>query len=297
MIPRDPRRFMQHGLVMCAALVALACVFSWTGSSELLAQPAPAAPTAQAAPAAAPQAPAAQPAAQPLLQPAPASPSSRPNAAAMLDESTGAMPRVIFLFNTSPIINWCILGLSVLSVMMFLYFLLTISSYSLAKASFVDDVKNMVIKRRYDDAAALCRTHHRMFIATIIQRCVENAGKEHSVILDMIDSEGRRRSDIIWNRISYLSDIANIAPMLGLLGTVSGMIQAFFVLPSQSASLDSSALAQAIGAAMSTTLFGLVVAIMTIVFYSIIRSRVTRSLADAEQIIHSVADHIKRGVA
>lgn len=293
MIPRDSRRFLRHGLALCAALVALTLVFSWTSPGSLMAQaPAPAqTPASQVQPAAGAQAPAVPDAAPAggLL--------GRNNANTMLDENTGAMPRVIYLFNTSPIINWCILGLSVLSVMMFLYFFLTISSYSLAKASFVDDVKNMVIKRRYDDAAALCRTHHRMFIATIIQRCVENAGKEHSVILDMIDSEGRRRSDIIWNRISYLSDIANIAPMLGLLGTVSGMIQAFFVLPSQSASIDSGALAQAIGAAMSTTLFGLVVAIMTIVFYSIIRSRVTRSLADAEQIIHSVADHIKRGVA
>ena len=117
------------------------------------------------------------------------------------------------------------------------------------------------------------------------------------MILDMIDSEGRRRSDIIWNRISYLADIANIAPMLGLLGTVAGMIQAFFVLPSQSASINSRALAQAVGAAMSTTMFGLTVAILTVVFYSIVRSRVTRALADAEQVIHSVADHIKRGGA
>lgn len=214
-----------------------------------------------------------------------------------IDMHTGALPHLAELYNTSPIINTCILVLSIISLSMFLYFMLTITTSALAPRALVDDIKNMILKRRYDDAAALCRTHHKVFISTIIQRCVENAGKEHSVILDMIDSEGRRRADIIWNRISYLADIANIAPMLGLLGTVSGMIQAFYVLPSQSASINSRALAEAIGAAMSTTLFGLTVAIITTVFYSFIRSRVTRVLADCEEVVHSVADHIKRGGA
>jgi biopolymer transport protein ExbB len=221
-----------------------------------------------------------------------------PDAAApALDAESGALPRLAELFNTSPLINSSILILSIISLGMFLYFLFTLTTSALAPRAVVDDIKNMILKRRYDDVTALCRTHHKVFISTIIQRCVENAGKEHSVILDMIDSEGRRRADIIWNRISYLADIANIAPMLGLLGTVSGMIQAFYVLPSQSASINSRALAEAIGAAMSTTLFGLTVAIITTVFYSFIRSRVTRVLADCEEVVHSVADHIKRGGA
>lgn len=278
MILRNGRRSVRYGMAACAALLTLL----FLATTFLGAQ------TTAPAPGNAPGSPGNVAASQAPISPA---------AAPALDLTTGTMPRLIELYNTSPIINSVILALSVLSLLMFLYFMLTISSYSLAKASFVDDVKNMVIKKRYDDAAALCRAHHRMFIATIIQRCVENAGKEHSVILDMIDSEGRRRSDIIWNRISYLADIANIAPMLGLLGTVAGMIQAFFVLPSQSASINSRALAQAVGAAMSTTMFGLTVAILTVVFYSIVRSRVTRALADAEQVIHSVADHIKRGGA
>lgn len=279
MILRNGRRSVRYGMAATVALFTL--IFLWTAALS-----AQSTQTAQPAQQITPPPAAAQPAGNQAIANAPA-----------LDLATGAMPRIMELYNTSPIINSAILALSVLSLLMFLYFMLTISSYSLAKASFVDDVKNMVIKKRYDDAAALCRAHHRMFIATIIQRCVENAGKEHSVILDMIDSEGRRRADIIWNRISYLSDIANIAPMLGLLGTVAGMIQAFFVLPSQSASINSRALAQAVGAAMSTTMFGLAVAILTVIFYSIVRSRVTRALADAEQVIHSVADHIKRGGA
>jgi biopolymer transport protein ExbB len=115
--------------------------------------------------------------------------------------------------------------------------------------------------------------------------------------MDMLDAEGRRRADILWNRISYLADISNVAPMLGLFGTVTGMIKAFFSLQTESASINSKLLATGVGEAMSTTMFGLMVAISSLVFYSIVKSRATQALSEAEQIAHSIADHIKRGGA
>ena len=115
--------------------------------------------------------------------------------------------------------------------------------------------------------------------------------------MDMMDSEGKRRADILWNRISYLADIANVAPMLGLLGTVLGMINAFFAMKFESLSASSSALSTSIGAAMATTMFGLIVAIIATFCYSIVKSRLTRSLASAEEVVHSLTDHMKRGDA
>jgi biopolymer transport protein ExbB len=205
------------------------------------------------------------------------------------------MPRLIYLFTRSTIINSIILGLSVLATLLFVFFLLSINASSMAPSSFVDDVTKLVIDRQYDEAAKLCRSYRRTFAASVILRCVENAGKQHSVIMDMLDSEGKRRADIVWNRISYLADIANVAPMLGLLGTVIGMIKAFFVLPQQYGNITSKVLSEGVGQAMATTMFGLAVAILALVFYSIVKSRATRTLAEVEQVVHSVADHIKRG--
>jgi biopolymer transport protein ExbB len=201
------------------------------------------------------------------------------------------------LFDTSPYINGTILVLSVFAVLMFVYFLMTINSSSMAPPAFVDDVNKLVLSRKNEEAANLCRSNRKVFVASVIQRCVENAGKEHSVIMGMLDSEGRRRADVVWNRISYLADVSNVAPMLGLLGTVVGMIKSFFLLGDQPGSIRSTLLSRAIGEAMSTTMFGLIVGIMALIFYSIIKSRATRVLADAEQVVHSVADHIKRGGA
>lgn len=211
-----------------------------------------------------------------------------------LDPATGKLPTLLELFNTSRWINGAIAALSVVALLLFAYFVMSIQTASMAPPSFVDDLTKMVVNKQYKDAADYCRSNRSIFVASIVQRCLENAGKEHSVILDMLDSEGRRRADVVWNRVSYLADVANVAPMLGLLGTVVGMIQAFFVLPAQSATLNSRALITAIGGALSTTMFGLIVAILALIFYSLVKARLTRVLADAEQVVHSIADHIKR---
>lgn len=218
-------------------------------------------------------------------------------AASGLDAETGALPTIQALFMTSPIINGCIALLSLIAVLLFLYFFVTINPGSMAPTTFVDEVGKLVINRKYEEAANLCRANPRVFVASVIQRCAENAGKEHSVIMDMVDSEGRRRADIIWNRISYLADIANVAPMLGLLGTVYGMMLAFFGMKFQALSVEAGGLTESIAIAMTTTFFGLIVAIVASIFYTLIKARATRSLANAEQIVHSVADHIKRGGA
>lgn len=217
------------------------------------------------------------------------------DATRVVDPTTGEFALIRDLFNTSPTINSIILALSILAVLLFVYFMLAIRTAGLAPASLVDDLTKLVLAGKYEEAAGICRSQRNVFVATVIQRCLENTGKQHSVIMDMLDSEGRRRADILWNRISYLADIANVSPMLGLLGTVIGMIHAFFLIPRESMSMSSVALSESIGQAMSTTMFGLAVAICALVFYSIVKARTTRTLAEVEQVVHSLADHIKRG--
>ena len=198
------------------------------------------------------------------------------------------------LFMFSPVINGIIAGLSVLGLLFFLYFMLTINRRTFAPPGFVDEVVKLVIRGDYERAGDVCRRARGVFAASIVQRCVENHKQNHTVMLGMIDTEGRRQADIVWNRVSYLADISNIAPMLGLVGTVLGMIKAFYGLEHESGGVDAMVLSRGVGEAMATTLFGLSVGIITLVFYSLAKSRATRTLADAEQAVHMIADHIKR---
>ena len=209
----------------------------------------------------------------------------------------GEGPILLELFTRSILINSVILALSLVAVLLFAYLLLTLKGHTMAPPRFVEEINKLIRARDYEQAAAYCRTHQMLFIASIVQRSVENSDVPHATLLDMIDAEGRRCAAIVWNRVSYLSDIASVAPMLGLLGTVLGMIEAFFGLEYASGSINSKVLSNAIGGAMATTLFGLIVGILALVFNSIVKGRLTRALAEAEQVVHGIADQIKRGVA
>lgn len=211
-----------------------------------------------------------------------------------IDPETGALSNLGALFMTSPVINGINLALSILALTLFAFFLLTINARAMVPADFVDEVTKLVVRGKHEAASDLCRAHRSVLVATVVQRCVDNAGKGHSVIMDMLDTEGRRRADIVWNRISYLADISNVAPMLGLLGTVMGMIKAFFGLEREAGSVDAGVLSQGVAEAMSTTMFGLMVGILALVFYSVVKARATRTLAEAEAAVHSITDHMKR---
>lgn len=212
--------------------------------------------------------------------------------------SENPLYKVRDLFMFSPVINGIIAGLSVLGLIFFLFFMLSINRRTFAPNAFVDEVVKLVIRGDYERAGDVCRRARGVFAAGIVLRCVENHSQNHSVMLDMIDTEGRRQADIVWNRVSYLADISNIAPMLGLIGTVLGMIKAFYGLEHESGGIDAVVLSQGVGEAMATTLFGLSVGVLALVFYSLTKARATRTLAEAEQAVHMIADHIKRdGVA
>jgi len=210
-----------------------------------------------------------------------------------MDAQTGELPTLAELFFFSPWVNGCIAALSVLALLLFLFFLATVNPSRMVPADLVDDITRLVVARDYDEAARLCRRRNHVFVASILQRCMENASRGHAAIMEIINSEGRRRAEMVWNRTSYLADISNVAPMLGLLGTVLGMIQAFFALDFDSATAASSTLSRGIAGAMATTLFGLSVGIAALVFHSLVKSRVTRTLAEAERVVHSVTDHVK----
>lgn len=214
--------------------------------------------------------------------------------AQVIDAETGALPTIAELFAFSPIINGIILVLSVLSLAWFLFLILTVNASMMAPASLTDEVTKLALRRKFESISDLCRAQRRTFTASIYQRLADNAHKDHDTLMQIIDTEGKRRADLIWNRISYLSDIANVAPMLGLLGTVLGMIKAFFLLERQVGSVDSLVLSRGVGEAMATTMFGLVVAILSLLFYSIIKARATAALAEAEAAVQSVADHMTR---
>lgn len=208
------------------------------------------------------------------------------------DREKGEPLTIQYLFLTNPYINGILLALSVLSLILLIFFWLTISSSIMAPRSLLEEVRRMVSAGDYKQAVDYCRSHQRVFAASIAQRAIENADQDQTIIMQVVESEGRRRAELIWNRISYLADIANVAPMLGLLGTVIGMIQGFDVMDMVASGVKADLLSQNIAMAMGTTMFGLIVAIIALACHALAKGRATSALGEVERAVHDIADQL-----
>jgi biopolymer transport protein ExbB len=115
------------------------------------------------------------------------------------------------------------------------------------------------------------------------------------VMVDAMKAEGKRATVSFWQRISLLNDIAIIAPMLGLLGTVLGMFYAFYDLNRSTESV--STLFDGLGISVGTTVAGLIVAIIALILQSVGKYRLVKVLARVENDAHSMAAMIDSKVA
>lgn len=95
-------------------------------------------------------------------------------------------------------------------------------------------------------------------------------------------AEGSRIASRLYSSVDWLADIAAIAPLVGLLGTVLGMFQAFAGIDT-AAGAKPAALAQGVSKAIITTIFGLAVAIPALVFHALFRRRAANRIAELEE--------------
>jgi len=111
-------------------------------------------------------------------------------------------------------------------------------------------------------------------------------------MMDAMKTEGKRAATPFWQRLSLLNDIAIVAPMLGLLGTVIGMFYAFYDVNRSVESIN--ALFDGLGIAVGTTVVGLIVAILAMIFATTLKYRLVKTLSLVENEALGVSALIPR---
>jgi biopolymer transport protein ExbB len=164
--------------------------------------------------------------------------------------------------------------LSVLAVAIIVYDLMILNVNKLSPRWLFEDVMEKLEKKDFGGAQILCRNENNTIISKIVLAGLERKNPKDETARDAMDSTARAELTNLWQNINYLSDIVAVAPLLGLLGTVLGMIQAFHAVPLQSAGAKTTLLAAGISKAMVTTASGLVVAIPALIAYSYFRGQV-----------------------
>lgn len=179
------------------------------------------------------------------------------------------------------------LGLmSVITVILILLFFLSIRRSAIVSERFMATVESMIAKRDY--AGLITQSHRRNeCMARIVQNTLEfveaNPGVPFENVREVAQTEGSRQAGLMTSRITYLADIGAIAPMVGLLGTVIGMIKAFIEISTGGVQgVREMGLAAGVSEALIATAGGLGISLVALICYSFFRGRVHNYIAELE---------------
>ncbi len=164
-----------------------------------------------------------------------------------------------------------VLSVVAMSIVVYLFFSLNVKR--IAPRDFAELVIEQLDNGKFAELGETCKGKTNT-IANIINAGLEKQRRGKLFAKEAMENQVRQEIGGLWQNISYLADIAAVAPLIGLLGTVVGMIQAFNVIAFQSAVVKPILLAGGVSKAMVTTAAGLVVAIPVMLFYTYFRGKV-----------------------
>jgi biopolymer transport protein ExbB len=168
-------------------------------------------------------------------------------------------------------------------------------SYPLERPrAFYDKVRNLVLNERISEAIAYCERHRSKPAANIVREGLLRAHQPESVIAHGLEIAVGEAHEKIGARTAFLATIANVATLLGLLGTIMGLIESFEAVGSASAQQRSALLAAGISTAMNATMLGLAVAIPCMIIFSYLTNRTNKLNAEADRAAVRVMDFIKQ---
>lgn len=212
--------------------------------------------------------------------PAPTLMPDMPRSKSILDALVTAGPVMYLLF-----------ALSVLFVMLVISYLLTIRRGAVVSSGFMATADALLRKRDYLGLLAVSNRHGEA-IARVVQKILDfttkNPNADFQQVREIAETEGGRVAASLNNRVTYLADIGMIAPLLGLLGTVVGIIRSFGALGAEAGTQRYIGLSQGISQALVNTCAGLAVGIPAMVFYAFFRGKAQKLISELE----SAATHV-----
>jgi biopolymer transport protein ExbB len=185
--------------------------------------------------------------------------------------------------------GWAMIPLGVLSVivgMLVIGFTLTIRRGTIATRQYIGTVEVLIRKKDYLGVLAVSNRHGEA-LARVVQRALDFATKNPGVpfesLKEVAEAEGSAQASAMQHRVAYLADIGILAPMVGLFGTVIGIIHSFAAIGKGGASISRDILlASGVSEALIATASGLVLAVISAGFYAIFRNKVQGLISELE---------------
>ena len=180
--------------------------------------------------------------------------------------------------------------LSVAALALIIYHFKHMRTERLVPEEFAENLLTLLEKKEYQKAVSICKQQDNL-ISAIALKGLSKISQGKTVAEMAIQYEGKARIERLWQNLTYLGDIAVIAPMLGLLGTILGMIDSFNFF--KAGTIHPGLLTQGLAKAMINTALGLVVALPCLVFYSYFRGKISSITSRAETAASEIAGAIR----
>lgn len=176
--------------------------------------------------------------------------------------------------NDSGFVGWCILLVGVGSLVLVaeraraLY-----KDYGMNVDEFMSKIQNLVLAKKLDEALLTCAQLEKKPLASAFKTILEKADRDDDTIFQAHDIALSENIPLYTKHLHYLSMLANVATLLGLLGTIHGLILSFQAVATADPAQKQTLLAHGISVSMYTTALGLAVAIPAMVFFSFLTAR------------------------
>ncbi|MEZ6054887.1 MAG: MotA/TolQ/ExbB proton channel family protein [Planctomycetaceae bacterium] len=188
-----------------------------------------------------------------------------------------------------------IIGLSIAMVALIVEHLLSIRRSALMPPGLAESVHRSISDGHFAAADKQCR-EQPSFLAYVVSAGLQEIGLGYAAVEKSIEDASQEQAARLYRKIEYLSVIGTLAPMLGLMGTVLGMIRAFSEFANKAVP-QTADFAPAISQALVTTLLGLGVAVPALAAFSLFRNRIDEYVAETSLLAEQMLAPYKRGTA
>lgn len=198
-------------------------------------------------------------------------------------ESPGFLQGIVVAFQTGG--TWMIpiaIALAV-SVALVLERLVRLFQLNVDGASFMFEIQKYILANDLDGAIRVCNGAGRAALPKVVKAGLQRASREDEQIQNAIDAASLEMIPKLERRLNYLALIANISTLLGLLGTINGLIRSFAAIAAADPAQRQAILSAGISEAMNATAFGLITAIFTMIAHSILSTKANKILEDIDE--------------
>jgi biopolymer transport protein ExbB len=198
------------------------------------------------------------------------------------------------IFLKGGIIMWFILLSSVIGLAVVIDRFIVLRRAKINVPAFMVRIRGFIKKKDISGAISYCM-QEKSPVANIVRKGLKKYKYGHDRVKDAIENAGSQEISKLEKGLPVLASVAGIAPLLGFLGTVTGMISAFMIIQDLAGAANPSDLAGGIWEALITTAFGLIVGIPALALYNYFLSSVKKLVGEMETVANDVIDVIQEG--